>query len=101
MRYEPVDIGVLASVFAKNPEEEMQNWVRSEHIGKYVRRAWYLYELLTRKTLDVPDVPPTNNVLLLDPAFHVTSAGSRVRRLRVIHNVLGNSDAVPLILRTV
>src|SRR6266404_1592290 len=100
MRYEPLDIGVLASVFAKIPEEEMQNWVRSEYIGKYVRRAWYLYELLTGNTLDVPDVPPTNNVLLLDPALHVTSAGTRVRRQRVIDNLLGNADYCPIIRRT-
>ena len=55
MRYEPLDIGVLASVFANFPEGEMQKWVGSERIAKYVRQAWYLYELLTRKTLDVPD----------------------------------------------
>jgi Fic family protein len=100
MRYEPLDIGVLASAFAKIPEEEMQKWVRSEHIGKYVRRAWYLYELLTRKTLDVRDVPPTNNVMLLDPALHVTSLGTRVRRQRVIDNMLGNADYCPTIRRT-
>ena len=45
MRYEPVDPGVLAAAFEKVSREEMEKWVRSEHIGKYVRRAWwYLYE---------------------------------------------------------
>jgi hypothetical protein len=78
MRYEPVDVGVLASAFAKIPQQEIETWVRAEPIGKYVRRAWYLYELLTNKTLDVPNVSPTNNVALLDPALHVTSAGKRV-----------------------
>src|SRR5271155_221240 len=100
MRYEPLDIGVLASAFAKIPQQEMETWVRAEHIGKYVRRAWYLYELLTKKTLDVPNVPPTNNVALLDPALHVTSAGKRVRRQRVIDNLLGNADYCPTIRRT-
>lgn len=100
MRYEPLDVGVLASAFAKIPQQEMETWVRAEHIGKYVRRAWYLYELLTKKTLDVPNVPPTNNVALLDPALHVTSAGTRVRRQRVIDNLLGNADYCPTIRRT-
>jgi Fic/DOC family len=100
MRYEPLDVGVLASAFAKIPQQEMETWVRAEHIGKYVRRAWYLYELLTKKTLDVPNVPPTNNVGLLDPALHVTSAGTRVRRQRVIDNLLGNADYCPTIRRT-
>jgi hypothetical protein len=100
MRYEPVDVGVLAAAFQKVSREDMEKWVRSEHIGKYVRRAWYLYELLSGRTLDVPDVPPTNNVLLLDPALHVTTAGIRVRRQRVIDNLLGNRDYCPTIRRT-
>lgn len=100
MRYEPVDLGVIAAAFQKITREDIERWVRAEHISKYVRRAWYLYELLTGKTLDVPDVPPTNNVLLLDPALHVTTAGLRVRRQRVIDNLLGNRDYCPTIRRT-
>jgi hypothetical protein len=78
----------------------MEKWVQLEHIGNYVRRAWYLYELLSGRTLDVPDVPPTNNVLLLDPALHVTTAVIRVRRQTVIDNLLGNRDYCPAIRRT-
>jgi Fic family protein len=100
MRYEPLDVGVIAAAFQKIPRQEMENWVRSEYIGKYVRRAWYLYELLTGNTLDVPDVPPTNNVLLLDPALHVTTAGTRIRRQRVIDNLLGDRGFCPTIRRT-
>jgi len=100
MRYEPLDVGVIAAAFQKIPRQEMENWVRSEYIGKYVRRAWYLYELLTGNTLDVPDVPPTNNVLLLDPALHVTTAGTRIRRQRVIDNLLGDRGYCPTIRRT-
>jgi Fic family protein len=100
MRYEPVDVGVIAAAFQKISRGEMEKWVRSEYIGKYVRRAWYLYELLTGNTLDVPDVPPTNNVLLLDPALHVTTAGTRIRRQRVTDNLLGGRDYCPTIRRT-
>jgi Fic family protein len=100
MRYEPLDVGVIAAAFQKIPRPDMENWVRSEYIGKYVRRAWYLYELLTGNTLDVPDVPPTNNVLLLDPALHVTTAGTRIRRQRVIDNLLGDRGYCPTIRRT-
>jgi Fic family protein len=100
MRYEPVDVGVIAAAFQKIPPADMETWVRSEYIGKYVRRAWYLYELLTGNTLDVPDVPPTNNVLLLDPELHVTTAGTRIRRQRVTDNLLGDRDYCPTIRRT-
>src|ERR1700747_3461057 len=100
MRYEPVDVGVIAAALQKIPREEMEKWVRSEYIGKYVRRAWYLYELLIGNTLDVPDVPPTNNVLLLDSALHVTTAGTRIRRQRFVDNLLGGRDYCPTIRRT-
>src|ERR1700730_15945543 len=100
MRYEPVGGGVIPAGFQNSPPGNVEKWVRSEYIGKYVRRAWYLYELLTGNTLDVPDVPPTNNVLLLDPALHVTTAGTRIRRQRVIDNLLGDRDYCPTIRRT-
>jgi len=43
---------------------------------------------------------PRTNVLLLDPALHVTTPGIRGRRQRVIDNLLGNRDYCPTIRRT-
>jgi Fic family protein len=100
MRYEPIDLNVLSALFAKVDREAVEAWIRSEPIGKYARRAWYLYEFLTGETLDVPEVPPTENVLLLDPALHITATGVRVRRQRVIDNLLGNRDYCPMIRRS-
>ena len=68
MRNEPVDLNVLVAFFEKVGRYDFENWVKSEPVGKFARRAWYLYEFLTGETLDLPDVPPTDNVLLLDPA---------------------------------
>jgi hypothetical protein len=67
MRYEPIDLNVLAAFFEKMDRKDLEAWIKSEPVGKYARRAWYLYEFLTGETLDVPEVPPTENVLLLDP----------------------------------
>ena len=100
MRYEPVDLNVLAAFFEKVDRQTFEAWVRSEPVGKYARRAWYLYEFLTSETLDIPDVPPTDNVLLLDPALHITTTGVRIRRQRVVDNLLGNRDYCPMIRRT-
>jgi Fic family protein len=100
MRYEPVDLNVLVAFFEKVGRDDFEAWVKSEPVGKYARRAWYFYEYLTGETLDLPDVPPTDNVLLLDPALHVTTTGVRVRRQRVIDNLLGNRDYCPMIRRT-
>ena len=100
MRYEPVDLGVLAAFFRAVPKKEVEDWVRSEPTGKFTRRAWYLYELLMGSTLDIPDVPRTGAVPVLNPKFHITTSGFLVSRQRVIDNLLGNRDYCPLIRRT-
>jgi hypothetical protein len=100
MRYEPIDLNVLAALFEKVDRQALESWVKSEPVGRYARRAWYLYEFLTGETLDVPDVPPTDNVLLLDPSLHITATGIRIRRQRVIDNLLGNRDYCPMVRRT-
>jgi Fic family protein len=100
MRYEPVDLNMLAALFEKVDRKTVEGWIRSEPVGKYARRAWYLYEFLTGEMLDVPEVPPTENVLLLDPALHITTSGIRIRRQRVIDNLLGNRDYCPMIRRS-
>jgi Fic family protein len=100
MRYEPIDLNVLVAFFEKVGRDDFETWIKSEPVGKYARRAWYLYEFLTGESLDIPDVPPTDNVLLLDPALHITTTGVRVRRQRVIDNLLGNRDYCPMIRRT-
>jgi len=69
-----MDVGVIAASVPEDPRPEMGiGYGRST--SEICRRAWYLYELLTGNTLDVPDVPPTNNVLLLDPALHCDDGG--------------------------
>lgn len=100
MRYEPIDLNVLSALFAKIDRNGLEAWIKGEPVGRYPRRAWYLYELLTGVTLDVPEVPPTDNVLLLDPDLHITATGVRVRRQRIIDNLLGNRDYCPMIRRT-
>ncbi|MDT4954224.1 MAG: hypothetical protein QOJ02_2362 [Acidobacteriota bacterium] len=100
MRYEPIDLGVLDAAFESLDRADMEEWVCSEPTGIFARRAWYLYELLTGKTLDVPDVPSGGYVDLLNPALHITSPGRKATRQRVNDNLLGGKDYCPLIRRT-
>lgn len=100
MRYEPIDLNVLAALFEKIDRKALEDWVNEEPVGRYTRRAWYLYEFLTGEPLDVADVPPTDNVLLLDPKLHITSTGIRIKRQRIIDNLLGTRAYCPMIRRT-
>lgn len=100
MRYEPIDLNVLDALFQTVEGTEFEAWIKTEPVGKYARRAWYLYELLTGRVLDIPDVPATENVLLLNPELHITATGKRVRRQRIIDNLLGNKTYCPMIRRS-
>lgn len=100
MRYEPIDLGVLHAAFESLDRADMEEWVRNEPTGIFARRAWYLYELLTGITLDVPDVPSGGYVDLLNAELHITSPGRKATRQRVNDNLLGGKDYCPLIRRT-
>ncbi len=100
MRYEPIDLATLTAVFDAFDVAEFENWIRSEPTGIFARRAWYLYELLTGKTLDIPDIGPATYVDLLDSDLHVTGPKVQVRRQRINDNLLGNRFYCPLVRRT-
>ena len=56
LRYEPTDLGVLLAAFnTAGAAQVVEAWIRSEPTGAYARRAWFLFEWLTGRTLDVPD----------------------------------------------
>jgi hypothetical protein len=100
MRYEPIDLGVLSAFFQAIDQNKLEAWVRGESTGIFARRAWYLFEMLTGRTLDLPDVPPTGYAPLLRPEAHITSKGIHVQRQKIIDNLLGNREYCPLIRRT-
>ena len=78
----------------------LEEWIRQEPTGTYVRRAWFLYEALTGKLLDADDVSRTGYINTLDPKLHLTGPVRRVRRQRVNNNLLGDNTYCPLIRRT-
>lgn len=100
LRYEPLDLGVLAAAFAALPAAIIAGWIRQEPSGSYARRAWFLYEYLTGETLDVPDATAGNYVEVLDPRRHVTATRRNSPRHRVADNLLGTPDLCPTVRRT-
>jgi Fic family protein len=100
LRYEPVDLRVYKAAFMQMERSELEQWIQNEPNGIFARRAWYLYELLTGKTLNVPDLESGRYIDLLDEDVHIVGVPTRVRRQRVFDNLLGNKDYCPLIRRT-
>lgn len=54
LRREPLDLRVVAAALTAIGEEALIAWCREEPTGAHSRRAWFLYETLTGRTLDIP-----------------------------------------------
>src|SRR5215510_7763039 len=46
LRYEPIDLSVYDALFKVLDADLLEEWIRKEPTGLYVRRAWFLYETL-------------------------------------------------------
>jgi hypothetical protein len=100
LRYEPIALDVYKAIFQVIDLHQLEEWIRSEPTSIFVRRAWYLYELLIGKQLDVPNVIPSGYIDLLDPKIHLTGPRRLVRRQRINDNLLGSGNYSPLVRRT-
>ena len=90
-----LDLSVYEALFKVLDAALLEEWIRQEPTGTYVRRAWFLYEALTGKLLDADDVSRTGYINILDPKLHVTGPVRRVRRQRVNNNLLGGNTYCP------
>jgi len=101
LKYDGTNMAILASLFQRTREEDLLEYVRSKPTGKYARRLWFLYELLTGKTLPLDDLKRGNYIDLLEPGEYYTVATVRkVRRQRVNDNLLGDCRFCPTVRRT-
>lgn len=100
LRHDETDLLVLKRIFEAVPQAEVEALVREASTALPVRRAWYLYETLTGRTLDVGDAPRTEAVDLLDPKIYFTGKPRLSRRHRVRDNLLGTGRFCPVIRRT-
>jgi hypothetical protein len=82
------------------PKAEVEAMIQAAPTGIPARRAWYLYELLTGRTLAVDDVPAASSIDLLDPNAYFTGKPRLSTRHRVRDNLLGNGRFCPIIRRT-
>jgi hypothetical protein len=100
LRHEDIDLLILKRVFEAMPRAEIEAMVRAAPTGIPARRAWYLYEILTGRTLDLEDAPVAAAIDLLDPEAYFTGKPRLSRRHRVRDNLLGTGRFSPIIRRT-
>jgi len=101
LKYEAVNLEFLGRVFNAVPPDVFEDWIRGEPTGAYARRMCFLYEWMTGRQLDVPDVPSGNYVEALEhEKYFVAGRSTNVQRWRVRDNMPGTPEFCPVILRT-
>jgi len=100
LKWEAVDLGVLASLFEVVPDQEFGALVRAEPTGAYARRLWFLREWLTGRQLDIPSPGKVRAVPVLDPEQQFgLSTGIPSSRHKVLDNLPGTPAFCPLVRR--
>lgn len=100
LKYEPLNLGVVVEALTQIGPSALEAWVRREPTGKYSRRAWFFYETLVDKTLDLPDAQAGNYVDALDERLHFGASAGNSARHRVRNNLLGPAAFCPTLRRT-
>lgn len=100
LKHDGTNLLILSRLFAVVPQKSVAACVRSKPTGKYARRIWYLYELLTGRRLPLEDLKQGNYVDLLEPDEYFTAPARAVRRQRIRDNLLGDARFCPTIRRT-
>ena len=100
LKHEDADFLALRRIFEATPQAEIEALVREAPTALHVRRAWYLYETLTGRTLEVEDAPRAAAIDLLDPKAYFTGKPRLSKRHRVRDNLLGTGRYSPIIRRT-
>ena len=100
LRHENIDLLILKRAFEAVPVAQVEALVRAAPAGILARRAWYLYEILTGRTLSVDDAPTAAAIDLLESEEYFTGKPRLSKRHRVRDNLLGTSRFCPVIRRT-
>ncbi len=100
LKYEGLDLAVLAKLFQVIGPESITTMVSEEPAGGYVRRLWFLCEWLTGETLDLPDSCTGRYVDVVNGEQQYCVAGVKIRRQRVINNLPGSPQFCPMVFRS-
>jgi hypothetical protein len=100
LKYDGTNLEILSALFEKLKPNELVAYIKSKPTGKYARRIWYFYELLTGKRLPLDDMTIGNYVDLLEDDHYYTATPIQARRQGVNDNLLGDARFSPVVRRT-
>ena len=99
LKWEGVNLQVLAALVRSVPLGDLAAIARAEPNGRYSRRLWFLAEWLTGTTLDLPDVDRKRALVpVLEPDQQAALNGGEVsQRHRIRNNLPGPVTFCPLV----
>jgi hypothetical protein len=101
LKWEGVNLSVLAPLFRLVSAEDVAEVVQEKPKGSYARRIWFLYEWLTGEELEVPNPGKVKAVPAVDPRHQFSLPEGRLSsRHKVIDNLPGTPAFCPLVRRT-
>src|SRR5579859_113297 len=101
IKWEGVDLAVLAQLFRVINAGEIVALVQATPTGAFARRIWFLYEWLTGATLDLPDAGKVRMVGVVDPKQQFAlEHGEGFTRHRVVNNLPGTREFCPMVWRS-
>ncbi len=101
LKYDGVNLGLLARIFEKVSQEDLVEYIKSKPTGKYARRIWFFYEFLTGIQLPIDDTVYGNYVDALEAEkYYTIQNGEKSSRHRIVNNLLGPKNFCPLVRRT-
>lgn len=103
LRYEGLNLQVMALLFEQVGETDLCHWITASPESRYARRACFLYEWITKKLLPIDDPVSTRAryVPVVDVSQQFASnAGNRIRRFRVLDNLPGSNMFCPMVHQT-
>lgn len=100
LKNEGLNLEIFASLYDVLDQDEVKQYVGSKQNGKYNRIVWFLYEWLTEKQLDLPDINTRISIELLDSNIYYTSKPINHKRYAIKENLLGNKYFCPFVRKT-
>lgn len=101
IKWEGIDLAVLAKLFQSVDVEALTDVVRTTPTGQFARRIWFLYEWLTGRRLDLPDAGKVKYTAVVDPEQQFCLAqGDPSPRHRVNNNLPGTPSFCPMVRRS-
>jgi hypothetical protein len=101
LKYDGFNMGILSEAFKFVSESEIIDYIQSKPTGKYARRIWFIYEFITGKTLPLENIKTGNYIDVLESELYCSAKkGIKVKRQRILNNLLGGKDFCPVVRRT-